>query len=33
MEDFFAGYKDGIPLFVRELAITVAFIFSIKEMF
>jgi len=32
-KDFFTGYKDGIPLCICELAISVALIFSIKESF
>jgi len=30
-EDFITSNKDGIPIFVRELTISVPFTFSIKE--
>ena len=30
-EDFFAGYKNAVPLLIRELAISIAFISSTKK--
>ena len=31
MEDFFAGYKNTVPLLICELAISIAFISSTKK--
>jgi hypothetical protein len=30
-EDFFAGYKDGFPLFIRELSIGITFVSTTKK--
>jgi len=32
VEDLFASYKDSVPVFVLELAVSVTLVFSIKEM-
>jgi len=31
MEDLFTGDEDGIPLFIRELAVSVTLVFTIEE--